>query len=166
MASPGKKIIQPVMRQPSTSTHESGSENSENAPPIAPVEFEEDIACCEHYPQLRRFSSFRDKPRSHLLGYALMLLLGQLLLASFLHKAGVTETDLLEEFVAHSMLQNGWARINGSISMAYVAQEKLRPGYQLAQKGAKAKYPIVMVPGEYLLPVHVLCRRSILVFSS
>ncbi|GAX24664.1 phospholipid:diacylglycerol acyltransferase [Fistulifera solaris] len=29
----------------------------------------------------------------------------------------------------------------------YLDQEKKRPGYQLAQRGARAKYPIVMIPG-------------------
>lgn len=38
-------------------------------------------------------------------------------------------------------------RLNESISLAYMTQEKTRPGYQLAQQGAKANYPVVMVPG-------------------
>lgn len=42
-----------------------------------------------------------------------------------------------------------FSRINESIavSMAYLDKEEQRPGYQLAQKGAKVKHPIVMVPG-------------------
>ena len=38
-------------------------------------------------------------------------------------------------------------RLNESISLAYMTQEKTRPGYKLAQQGAKANYPVVMVPG-------------------
>mmetsp|Transcript_25232 Transcript_25232/g.35571 ORF Transcript_25232/g.35571 Transcript_25232/m.35571 type:complete len:726 (-) Transcript_25232:35-2212(-) len=99
----------------------------------------------------RKQPSIRDivTPRNVILG-GMLFMASQLLFGFCLHKAGVTETDVIEDFLAQKVLpniENGWARINGSISAAYLTQERLRPGYQLAQQGAKAKYPIVMVPG-------------------
>mmetsp|Transcript_8042 Transcript_8042/g.12284 ORF Transcript_8042/g.12284 Transcript_8042/m.12284 type:complete len:722 (+) Transcript_8042:464-2629(+) len=87
--------------------------------------------------------------RNFILGIMLFMA-SQLLFGFCLHKAGVTETDVVEDFLAQRVkpnLENGWARINGSIAATYLTQERQRPGFQLAQQGAKANYPIVMVPG-------------------
>ena len=40
-----------------------------------------------------------------------------------------------------------WLGLNQSISMGYSTQERLRPGFQLAEKGVRGEYPVVMIPG-------------------
>ena len=41
-----------------------------------------------------------------------------------------------------------WLKFNQSLTKTYATQERLRPGFQLAkEKGAKGKYPVVMIPG-------------------
>jgi len=39
------------------------------------------------------------------------------------------------------------SRLNETIPLAYFTQQSNRPGYHLAKEGAKAKYPVVMIPG-------------------
>jgi hypothetical protein len=40
------------------------------------------------------------------------------------------------------------SRINQSVAMNYISQDRLRPGFQLAQeKQVQGKYPVVMIPG-------------------
>ena len=39
------------------------------------------------------------------------------------------------------------SRLNESVPLSYLKEEKKRPGFKLAQQGAQAHYPIVMVPG-------------------
>jgi phospholipid:diacylglycerol acyltransferase len=46
-----------------------------------------------------------------------------------------------------AQFEQGWSRLNQSIPLSYLTQQTKRPGFQLAQKGAKANYPVVMMPG-------------------
>lgn len=99
--------------------------------------------------------------------FALAVFLGQIAISVTLKKYGLIERDfneiVAERVVPH--LQSGleqtglrmpqfndslyWIRsFNQTLpSMNSVTQTRTRPGYQLAQKGATAKYPVVMVPG-------------------
>ena len=75
--------------------------------------------------------------------YAILAWAAVLVLVISLERAGVTEsvTDIrFEEFLTNT----GWKSFNVS---SYAPQERLRPGYLLAEEGARAKYPVVMVPG-------------------
>ena len=75
--------------------------------------------------------------------YSMAAWVAALVLVICLERAGVTEsvTDIrFEEF----LVKTGWSTFNAS---SYAPQERLRPGYLLAQQGARAKYPVVMVPG-------------------
>jgi phospholipid:diacylglycerol acyltransferase len=99
--------------------------------------------------------------------FALAVFFGQIAISVTLKRYGVIEKDfnemVAERVVPH--LQNGleqsgllpqfneslyWIR---SFNQTFpsmpgtTAQTRVRPGFQLAQNGAKAKYPVVMVPG-------------------
>jgi phospholipid:diacylglycerol acyltransferase len=85
-----------------------------------------------------------------LITFTFLLWVSEIVLGVCLKRCGIKNIRL-DEFVAQTVLppleKMGWNRINESISMAYFTQERLRPGFQLAQQGAKAHYPVVMVPG-------------------
>ena len=96
-----------------------------------------------------------------LLGLGLIVL-GQITVSVALKKNGIIEKDLhdivserlspVAELVIPELqhqLELFETRMLDTIERAkFTTQEKLRPGFQLAQKhGAKGKYPVVMVPG-------------------
>jgi hypothetical protein len=78
-----------------------------------------------------------------------VLWIGMMVLAKSLQSSGLAEAvaDLyFEEFLA----MTGWTNFSLSSSES---QNNLRPGYQLAKEGARAKYPIVIIPGKMFVCV-------------
>ena len=90
----------------------------------------------------------------NVIAFATVVWLMQVLVAILLKHYGYVEQDL-NQLVAETIvpqlqqqLEQNMMRINESrISMGYIMQERQRPGFQLAKEGAKAKYPVVMIPG-------------------
>lgn len=86
-----------------------------------------------------------------LICFTFLLWVFEVVLGVCLKRCGIIEKHVrLDELVAQTVLpplEMGWSRINESISVAYYTQERLRPGFQLAKRGAKAHYPVVIVPG-------------------
>lgn len=91
-------------------------------------------------------------------GFCLWIL--EVICVLLLKRVGVVTPDFrLDEAVKQSVLEQGiLSRLeenynllsklaNQSIPLAYWKEADKRPGYQLAQEGATAKYPVVMVPG-------------------
>lgn len=129
--------------------------------PLTPMASESDESSIESPPPLvvcedasnRRpsRSSFlqRTTPSRRYFLYALGLWLLELGLVLLLKRCGVITPDFrLDEVVKQSVLDQGiFSRFNESIPLAYLTQEKKRPGFQLAQQGATARYPVIMVPG-------------------
>ena len=68
-----------------------------------------------------------------------------------LNQAGMTEIELFNEIMHRtgvmSKYESTFRYINASIPSSTSTDPKTRPGYILAQQGATAKYPVVMVPG-------------------
>lgn len=106
------------------------------------------------------------KKTRNLIAFATVVWLFQVILAVSLKKYGYIEQDL-NELVAERILpqlhkhleqsMTTWStfnetsswyyRLNSSISMGYLMQERQRPGFQLAKEGARGQYPVVMIPG-------------------
>lgn len=102
----------------------------------------------------RRRYTFLQHPSRRYILYALALWITELVLVIVLKHAGVVEQEFrLDEAVKQSVLpqweqsMNILGRLNESIPLSYLTQEKKRPGFQLAQQGAKAHFPVVMIPG-------------------
>ena len=76
---------------------------------------------------------------------------------TLLHHAGVIEKnpnaavkDAFDEFISATVqpaFERGLNAIHANFTNAYITEERLRPGFQLRNLGAVAKYPIVIVPG-------------------
>ena len=86
-------------------------------------------------------------------------LLGEIFLARpMLHQAtGMTEVELLNDIIAKSQvlanLESKWGEMSNRHATTRpgrttTTSPNSRPGYKLAQEGAKATYPIIMVPGK------------------
>lgn len=87
-------------------------------------------------------------------GYVVVLWLAEFLLMVVLKNIGVIEPEFrLNEAVRQNfpqlelLEQEVRSRWNESSALSYITQEKKRPGFHLAQQGATAHYPVVMVPG-------------------
>ena len=70
-----------------------------------------------------------------------------------LHQAtGKTEVELINDVLAKSQvlsaLENRWGHMSMPRPGGRMSNPNSRPGFRLAQKGAKATYPIIMVPGK------------------
>jgi hypothetical protein len=105
----------------------------------------------------------RFRKTRNLIAFAIIVVLGQVIIAVSLKRLGWIEKDInemiseklmpqiqqLEQSFAWSQFNDSlyWLRYNQSMSMGYTTQELARPGYQLAEKGARVNYPIVMIPG-------------------
>jgi hypothetical protein len=89
----------------------------------------------------------RSQNRSAFLKYFMVLL--PFLFIISLKRFGVLENDFrIEDVTLQDFHPNNvFSRINDSIPLAYLTQEKKRPGYLMAERGATAKYPIVLIPG-------------------
>jgi len=114
----------------------------------------------------RRRASIIEVPKRYF-RYALALWVLELVLVVTLKRVGVIEPEFrFDEAVAQQMMKNFgnessqlvalvqkgmqlWGNETERVmqSIAYLAKETQRPGYQLAQQGAQAKYPLVIVPG-------------------
>lgn len=110
--------------------------------------------------QKQPLSPFRRDPFSEFiqsrLGTAFTIFMIALLCDIFLakpilHQKGLTEVQLLQEIMQKTTgvnFENTLRFINASIPIGGGAPDpKLRPGYTLAQQGATAKYPVVLIPG-------------------
>ena len=100
----------------------------------------------------------------NLVAFAVLVWLGQVVIAVSLKKMGWIEKDL-NEIVAERVipelqyhLENSinawspfneslWLRLNETMSVGQRMQERQRPGFQLAKEGAKGNYPVIMIPG-------------------
>lgn len=99
--------------------------------------------------------------------FAIIVILGQVIISVTLKKYGWIERDI-NEIVSERFLPNiqqlgleqmhtfPWSPFNDSlyewinnqsISIGGYTSQESRPGSQLADKGARGKYPIVMIPG-------------------
>ena len=144
-----------------------GEESSATSPPSlgdSDLEEDEDVAPSrppqqeqqqqeqqpqENIQQRRRSSSLSlgPAPRRYL-GLALALWIAHLILVISLKHMGIIEPQYRwEETVVNSVLEQSWRRLNESIPLSYLTMEKKRPGFQLAQQGATANYPVVLLPG-------------------
>lgn len=110
---------------------------------------EKKIKQVQQYGKKQNGSFFNGRPRYFV--YALALWIAEFIVVVVLKRCGILEKEfrfenaVVQTFLPQlEMVKN---RLNESISMAYLTQEERRPGYQLAQEGAKAHYPIVIVPG-------------------
>jgi len=113
---------------------------SESSPPVNEISVE-DGASSQASSHESGFSAIHS---IKLLVYAVIAWVALLMLVISLERAGVTEnlTDMrLEEF----LVRTGWAS-NHNVS-SYISPDSHRIGYKLAQEGARAKYPVVMIPG-------------------
>ena len=91
--------------------------------------------------------------------YALLLWIVEFLVVIGCKRFGLINRELEESILQTVMPQieqglhrlnasiPSWGRINATIPLSYQTGQKERPGYQLAQQGAKANYPVVIVPG-------------------
>ena len=115
----------------------------------------------------RRRSSLIDSKPTRFFSIAILLWILEMVLLITLKRVGVLEPEFrLNEAVAHHVLPSGvwndtrwvpvsamlqslrtWGNESISKSLTYLTQEKKRPGFQLAQQGARAKYPLLIVPG-------------------
>jgi phospholipid:diacylglycerol acyltransferase len=80
--------------------------------------------------------------------YAFVVWIGYTISLRGLKQAGIVEHDF--ELHADSVVHRVMPHLtfdDTSARLSYLMTEEIRPGYHLAQKGARAKYPIVMVPG-------------------
>jgi len=101
------------------------------------------------------WSSLKGKKRYIFLAFALWV--AQLVLVIALKRAGLVEPEFQTYEAVSQMAANVrlpmqleqilLSRLNESIPLAYLTQEKKRPGFHLAQEGARAHFPIIMVPG-------------------
>jgi phospholipid:diacylglycerol acyltransferase len=109
------------------------------------------------------------QPRSrrntrNLILFAVAIFLGQIAISVSLKHYGWIEKDfneivaqqvvpqLEQQWEAHSFYLPNWPQFNGSSWLRinetmYNTKKSSRPGFQLAEKGATVKYPIVMIPG-------------------
>lgn len=113
------------------------AEETNNAPPpIDEVEFEEesdDVSKRQRLYGAKRYFF-----------YALALWLIEIFLVIGLKQVGLVEKEFrLDNVVTQTVLP----RINESIAIGHLTQEKKRPGFLLAEQGAQANYPVIMVPG-------------------
>lgn len=116
----------------------SGDDGSHTSPPVHEISVDGSTSQESHG------SGFSPIRSIKLLVYVVIAWVGLLYVVISLERAGVTEnlTDVrLEEFLARTR----WAS-NHNIS-SYSSPQSQRVGYKLAQEGASAKYPIVMIPG-------------------
>jgi hypothetical protein len=70
--------------------------------------------------------------------------IGMMVLAKSLQSSGLAE-GVADHYFEDFLAMTGWS--NYSLS-SNESQKNLRPGYQLAKEGARAKYPIVIIPGK------------------
>ena len=84
-----------------------------------------------------------------LLGFYFFFFLGLYIAHIILvEKSGMNEVDILNEMLEKSKQayekSNPYSKLNNSSNNS---NSTIRPGYQYQQQGARAKYPVVMVPG-------------------
>lgn len=65
------------------------------------------------------------------------------LIITFLKRNGIVE----DNFPLNDSFDQIFSQINETISETFLTEEAKRPGFQLSQQGAKAKYGVVIVPG-------------------
>lgn len=141
-------------------TKDDSSPSSQSSVPVKEIQFDVN----------RRHSRLNQALQPHspkgVIAYGLIAWITMLVCVFSLQRAGVTKPDLpnfedilnttymqqhLEELLNASHIlprfEGGWSLFNESIGSSYASQARLRPGYQLAQKGAKANYPVVIIPG-------------------
>jgi phospholipid:diacylglycerol acyltransferase len=96
---------------------------------------------------------------TRLLGYGLLFLLAEKTLVFGLQKAGIfpsqfSLTSSIKD-AASPHIETLSTKLNGTMGLNLdknsplylLTQQKERPGYKLAKKGAKVEYPVMMVPG-------------------
>ncbi|KAL7559038.1 hypothetical protein ACA910_016380 [Epithemia clementina (nom. ined.)] len=119
--------------------------------------------CHNQVKQYRRRSSIIESKPTRFFSIALLLWILELILLITLKRVGVIEPEFrLNEAVAQRVLASVndtrwvpamvqslkiWGNESFGKSLTYLTQEKKRPGFQLAQKGAQAKYPLLIIPG-------------------
>ena len=97
-------------------------------------------------PELKDATSAHPLKRRYLF-VGTMLWIGMLVLAKSLQSSGLAEAvaDVADLYFDEFLAMTGWANFSLSSSES---QKNLRPGFQLAKEGARAKYPIVIIPGK------------------
>lgn len=81
---------------------------------------------------------------------SLGLIFQAILAGRVLKEHGVTDRESFQRFLESTVLpqvETGLSMINGSLRSVTAVEEKNRPGKRLAEEGAQAKYPVIMVPG-------------------
>ena len=98
-----------------------------------------------------RKSGSTPKGRKRYFAYAILFWIAEFVIVWYLKKCGVLKKEFRFDTAVKDtvlpQLEMMRTRLNESIPLSYLTQEKKRPGYQLASKGAVAKYPVVIVPG-------------------
>ena len=114
------------------------NEGKEDAPSLDELDFEENSDTHE------RQKSYFSSPKRYFL-LALCLWLIEVSLVISLKRLGFIEKEFrLEDAMTQGVLH----RLNESLPpIPYLTPEKKRPGFLLAEQGATAEYPVVMIPG-------------------
>jgi phospholipid:diacylglycerol acyltransferase len=156
----GGKGVSVTTKEPKTSIslHE---ESNENAPPLQEIDvsssreensaFEEVVSIVSVDPATCTGSSTNAGSNRRYFRWAIGLWVFNLLLPILLKRAGVLKSNPFEELMSDAVLermQTVFPHINESIESLTHGFEKTKSvGRELAEKGANANYPIVMVPG-------------------
>lgn len=98
-----------------------------------------------------RLGSLLAAPPRKYLALAFFLWVTELVLVIALKRAGIVDKEFRwEDAVLQNVIpsiEQSWWKLNESIPLGYLTQEKKRPGFQLKQQGAAANYPVVLIPG-------------------
>jgi hypothetical protein len=86
-------------------------------------------------------------PRKYV-AFAIALWILEFLVVLLLKRMGVLEHEFRLEDVVVEGMGRVLPQLNESlVALSYLTDQKKRPGFQLAHKGAKAHYPVVIIPG-------------------
>jgi phospholipid:diacylglycerol acyltransferase len=100
----------------------------------------------------RRRSSILVAPPRRYIALGLCLWIAEFVFVIVAKRVGLVEPEFLgwEEALVQNVIpriEQSWGKLNESIPLGYLTQEKKRPGFQLKQQGAAANYPVILIPG-------------------
>jgi phospholipid:diacylglycerol acyltransferase len=100
----------------------------------------------------RRRSSILAAPPRRYIALAFGLWIAEFVFVIVARRVGLVEQEFLgwEEALVQNVIpriEQSWGKLNESIPLGYLTQEKKRPGFQLRQQGAEANYPVILIPG-------------------